>query len=37
MNLKEIVQDSDTVPGRVFDVSVLILIAVSIISFPAYP
>ena len=32
MNLQKIVQESDTVPGRIFDISVLILIAISITS-----
>ncbi len=32
MNLRKIVQESDTVPGRVFDIAVLVLIAISIVS-----
>ncbi len=32
MNLRQIVQESDTVPGRIFDITVLILIVISIIS-----
>jgi len=32
MNLRKIVQESDTVPGRIFDIAVLVLIAISIVS-----
>lgn len=32
MNLRKIVQESDTVPGRIFDIAVLVLIGISIVS-----
>ncbi len=32
MNLRKIVQESDTAPGRIFDIAVLVLIAISIVS-----
>ncbi|MCY3981203.1 MAG: ion transporter [Alphaproteobacteria bacterium] len=32
MNLRQMVQESDTAPGRIFDIAVLVLIAISIIS-----
>ncbi len=32
MNLRKIVQESDTFPGRIFDIAVLVLIGISIVS-----